>query len=365
MKKTNTYKMIGVFLFPMILSATCQETTKYEIATGSKVGTYFQIGKNLADYVAPDACISLKAINSNGSLDNVYKLVSPDYRKLKFAIVQNDVLQELQKKAKNGKGETKLNAQKLVKHLRVIKPLYDEEIHILTRKDSSIKNFGDLKGKTIFIGKPKSGTAMTSMLLYKELFGERLIKYKTDKALKSDKEGDFFRRALKQLSHKDVDAIIQVAGQPVKNLTKYVVKGSEKIIQLLPYDEKNSNHKPINSYYTADVYAENYHWISEDIPTLTTKAFLVTYNYENIGTTSKIKKFVKSLNEKLPTLQTNSSQKEGTPHPKWKQVSNECNPPLPGGWLYHPVVNEVCNESTVVRHPALCTADDKTLGLCN
>jgi len=34
----------------------------------------------------------------------------------------------------------------------VIKPLYNEEIHILTRKDSPIKSFSDLKGKKIFAG---------------------------------------------------------------------------------------------------------------------------------------------------------------------------------------------------------------------
>jgi len=364
MKRINKYSTLGILFFPVLLSAVCRETTTYEITTGSKTGTYFQIGKNLAQYVAPDACIDLKAINSNGSLDNVYKLISPKYPKLKFAIVQNDVLQELKRRASQGEEKSK----KLVNSLRVIKPLYNEEIHILTRKDTSIKNFGDLKGKKIFIGKPKSGTAMTSLLLYKELFGEKLKNYVTGTAEKNDKKGDFFKRTLMQLSHKKIDAIIQVAGQPVGNLTKYVAKGSEQIIQLLPYDEKNSNHNPISSYYTADIHEKNYHWINEDIPTLTTKAFLVTYNYKNRGTTSKLKKFVQSLNQKLPILQANSSKADSTPHPKWKQVPNECNPPLPGGWLYHPVVNEVCG-STVVPEPrptpiSVCTADDKILGLC-
>jgi len=354
MRRVKKVTTIGIIFFPIILFAVCKETTTYEITTGSKTGTYYQIGKNLAKYVAPDACIKLKVINSNGSIDNVKRLISPKYGQLKFAIVQNDVLQELKRIANEGTGKKQANAKKLVQHLRVIKPLYDEEIHILTKADSPIKNFGDLKGKKIAIGKPQSGTAMTSMLLYKELFGEKIEKY----------EAQPFDASLKGLVHGKIDAIIKVAGQPVTRLSKKMRKGAEKLIKLIPYDERNSNHNPITSYYTANIYAKNYHWLKEDIPTLTTKAFLVTYNYKNRGTTDKIKRFVESLNNNLPKLQENASKDDNTPHPKWKQVSTECNPPLPGGWQYHFVVNEVCGVTTIPTSMASCSEDDKILGLC-
>ena len=357
MKKINRYMVLGITLLPIVLQATCKETTTYEITTGSKTGTYFQIGKNLAKYVAPKACIKLNVINSNGSLDNVYKLISAKYPKLKFAIVQNDVLQELQRRAKQGEKKSK----KLVNSLRVIKPLYDEEIHILAKADSNISTFADLKGMRIAIGKPKSGTAMTSLLLYKELFGEKLTNYKAES----------FNDSLKKLTRGGIDAIIKVAGQPVSRLSKGMNKGAEKVIKLLSYDEKNSEHNPIESYYTTEIYAKNYHWLKEDMPSLSTKAFLVTYNYRNHGTTDKIKKFVKVLDSELPTLQKKSSTQSNTPHPKWKQVSTECNPSLAGGWKYHNVVNEVCGSNGVKNisqgketDSSSCSSEDKILGLC-
>jgi len=60
--------------------------------------------------------------------------------------------------AEEESGEIQYWADRLINNIVVIKPLYNEEIHILTRKDSPIKSFSDLKGKKIFAGKPKSGT---------------------------------------------------------------------------------------------------------------------------------------------------------------------------------------------------------------
>ena len=364
-KKIKTSSLWGVFFLPILLSATCHERVQYEISTGSTTGTYFEIGKNLAKYIAPDACIDLKVLSSNGSMDNINHLISVDYPNLKFAIVQNDVLQKLRKIAKEGKGKSQKNAQNLVNNLRVIRPLYNEEIYIITRRDSSINNFGDLEDKTIFIGEPNSGTAMTSRLLYKELFGKKLVKYKTAQPLKSDKKGDFFKRILKKLSHREIDAIIQVAGQPVKNLTEeYVPKASSKIIQLISYNEKNTKHKGIENYYITTIYAKNYPWLKENVSSLSTKAFLVTYKYKNSTTISKIKKFVEVLDKKLPILQREATKKDDTPHPKWKQVSNECNPPLRGGWLYHPVVKEACGNVPPPPPIEECTEDDEIMNLC-
>jgi len=355
MKSMKKITMFGALLLPISAMSVCQNQTTYEITTGSKTGTYIQIGNNLSKYVAPDACIKLDVLTSGGSLDNVYKLISPKYPRLKFAIVQNDVLQELERRAKNGEKKS----QKLFESLRVIKPLYSEEIHIIVRADSDINTFGDLKGKRIGISTAKSGTAMTSKLLYRELFNEDMknIKYNPYKVNLKD-----------LLREKSIEALVVVAGQPTSKFSKKMGKTADKQIKLISYDEKSAKHKPVESYYTADIYAKNYPWLHNDVSTLTTKAFLVTYNYKNKGTTSKIKKFVESLNNNLTHMQKDSSNAENTPHPKWKQVTNECNPPLPGGWKYHSVVNEVCgstiSSSSSQSQSIGCSDDDRVVGLC-
>ena len=44
---------------------------EYKIVTASARGTYIQIGRNLAEFVAPQADIALEALPSAGSAENV------------------------------------------------------------------------------------------------------------------------------------------------------------------------------------------------------------------------------------------------------------------------------------------------------
>ena len=54
--------------------------------------------------------------------------------------------------------------------------------------------------------------------------------------------------------------------------------------------------------------------LSEDIPGLAVKAFLVTYDYSRGSTVSTLRKFARSLCENFPTLQASG-------HPKWREVN--------------------------------------------
>jgi TRAP-type uncharacterized transport system substrate-binding protein len=217
-----------------------------------------------------------------------------------------------------------------------------------------MNTFGDLKEKKISIGKQKSGTAMTSYLLYKELFNENLQKAKTQP----------FNEALKELENGTIDAIIKVAGQPVERLSKNMSKNSAEYIKLLSYNEKNSLHKPIKNYYTADIKASNYKWVDSNIPTLSTMSYLITYNYTNGREQRYIKSFVKSLRNKLQNLKQEATKDSETPHLKWKEVPTKCTPILPGGWKYYRVVYDVCNNSSISEQET-CSKRDKDLGLCN
>ena len=346
MKKTLLY--LSLFL-TIEASAVCHGAkVTYDITTGGKDGTYYQIGLNLAKHIAPDACIKLNVLTSNGSLDNAFKLNSAN--NIKFAIVQHDVLQELKKLSKEGNEK----AKNLVKNLRVLMPLYSEEVHLIVNSTSQLSNFADLRNKTISIGEQKSGSAMTAYLLYSELFGEELKKSKTQS----------FNEALRDLESGDIDAIVKVAGQPVVRLNQKMTKDSAKYIKLLSYNEKNRGHSPIESYYTADIKADSYAWLSEDTPTLSTKSYLITYNYTNKREQGYIKKFVKSLYENLSTLKDEATSSLKTPHPKWKEVSEECDASLSGGWKYYNTGASLCRENGNLNTHGDCSKRDRALGLC-
>jgi len=277
---------VAGFALNPILAKECKKYTTYQIATGSTSGTYYKIGSDLAKYVAPEACINLEVIPTKGSVDNVYMLRDRKYPKVKFAIVQNDVLQELEKNAKNGDKR----ARDLVRNLRVIKPLYNEEIHIISRADSNINNFADLKGKRLSIGPMGSGTAMTSVLMYQELFGNE----------PKHTRFESFDNGLSSLSDGKVDAVIKVIGQPFKRLAN-LSQNVSQFIKLVEYDENSNRHNPAKSYYIATIKKDSYKWIDRDIKTLSTKSYLITFNYKKEDK-ARIKEFIKALNKKLNYL---------------------------------------------------------------
>ena len=105
---------------------------------------------------------------------------------------------------------------------------------------------------------------------------------------------------------------------------------SGRSIKLLRLDEKSP--EAINAtktYFPATIHSSSYpNWLSEDVPTLTVKAFLVTYNYSLPATQGFLDRFADSLCSNFDNLQAQG-------HPKWKQVKMEL-PALGKGWSYYP-----------------------------
>ena len=352
--KITRYSIIVLSFSIFSIANVCDRYITYDITTGSKSGTYYQIGLNLAKYVAPDACIKLNVLNSNGSLDNVFKL--NERNNIKFAIVQNDVLQKLKEMASHGNRR----ARRLVKNLRLLWPLYNEEIHILARAKSNLNTFSDLKGKRINIGRQKSGTAMTSFILYKEMFGSKL----PDNNIENSDINTALRHLIKS---KSIDAIIMVSGQPVKRLSQDMQAGAKSVIKLLSYDDNSKRHNRVTSYYKTFIKAKNYPWLDRDVKTLSTKSYLVTYNYQNEREREYIGRFIRVLKEKLPMLKSMASKDINTPHPKWKEVSTQCSSNLPGGWKYFSAVNYICNfkSNSFDNSSKNCDYESRVLGLCD
>src|SRR5437773_7579918 len=109
------------------------------MVTASARGTYIQIGRNLAELVAPEADIALEVLPSAGSAENVRRL---RYEAgVKFAIVQSDVYQAFLDQASAGNVE----ANNIIRPLRVIVPLYNEEIYFIVRADSDLNYIHEIQ----------------------------------------------------------------------------------------------------------------------------------------------------------------------------------------------------------------------------
>lgn len=341
---------------PAKLPCSCENYPRgYCIATGNKKFTYYKIGKSLAKYVAPDAGINLMPVEG-GSIINVKKM-RWQYG-MKFAIVQSDVLEYYKGKAKKGNK----HATDLISPLRVVLPLYKEEVHILVHADSDMEYFHDLKGKRIALGSANGGSAMTGIALYNYMFGEEIPPQNV--------YFSSFGQALRAVAiDKTADAWIMVVGQPATRFSQLKAE-AKQYLKLLKYDDSNHQDKRIlkGPYYKAMINKDSYKWLNEDVSSIAVKTFLITQKYTNSWTKKRIKNFTRSLCKNFDILQSKG-------HPKWKEVKLEYSK-LPGGWEYSDEVKEVfqtadCNlqagtshQPPIINNKRSCSMTEKILGLC-
>lgn len=324
---------------PRALSAIPAARAQYKIVTASKTGTYIEIGRDLAKWVADPAGIDLEVLESKGSAENVQRMrFEPG---VKLALVQSDVYQAFLDEAKAGNED----AGNIIRPLRLIMPLYDEEIYFVARADSPLNAIHEIKDKKISVGPIGSGTALTSRTLYQLMFGEPIPA--ANAQYLSNEE------ALARLTvDKSIDVAIIVAGQPAKLFSEMKPEARNYIKILKLDDAAPETARAKKTYFPATIRATSYaNWLTADIPTLTVKAYLVTYDYGLKSTVGYLDRFAESLCTNFDKLQAYG-------HPKWKQVRLEL-PALSQGWRYYAPM-ERRMRACMANHAALITpASDK------
>jgi uncharacterized protein len=337
---------LAAAVFTLVAAEGAGATTAYKIVTASERGTYIQIGRDLAKFVAPKAQIELEALPSAGSAENIHRLRYEDG--VKLALVQSDVYQAFINQGNAGDPI----ATAIIRPLRVIVPLYNEELYFIVRADSPLNFVHEIRDSKINVGPLRSGTAMTSTTLYRMMF-ERSV---------SDDRVSFLSNEdalVKLTGDKSIDVVVVVAGQPAKLLVDMKPE-ARALIKLLKFDADNAVSKAtLKTYFATTVKASNYpNLLSEDIPGLAVKAYLVTYDYNRTETQNRLGQFAKSLCQNFNQLQS-----EG--HPKWKEVALAM-PQLGQGWTYFaPTARELNRCAPKVAKPAkVCTTEQKILGLC-
>jgi uncharacterized protein len=331
-------------------AATTLASVEFKIVTASTRGTYIQIGRDLASFVAPQADIDLEALPSAGSAENVRRLrYEPG---VKFAIVQSDVYQAFLDMAAAGEAE----AGNLIRPLRVILPLYNEEIYFVVRADSDLNYIHEIRGARINAGELGSGTALTTATLYRLMFNEAIPDAKANFLSNED-------ALVKLITDKSIDVVAIIAGQPAKLLVDMKPE-VRQFIKLLKFDTDQASSKAaLKTYFAATVRASNYpNLLTEDLPGLAVKAFLVTYDYQLPQTRENLARFARSLCQNLPTLQNKG-------HPKWREVEIAL-PDLGRGWFYYPATTKelrscISAKAAAKSKPAkACTQYERILGLC-
>jgi TRAP transporter TAXI family solute receptor len=330
--------------------------TAYKIVTASERGTYIEIGRDLARFVAPAARVQLEALPSKGSADNVRRLRYD--AGVKLAIVQSDVYQAFLDHAKAGNAE----AAQLIEPLRVVLPLYDEEIYFVVRTDSALQYVHEIKDQRINIGPLQSGTAMSASTLYRLMFNEPM----PERLVQTQSNEDAL---IKLTTDKSVDVVVIVAGQPARLLADMKPE-AKKIVRLLKVDANApATQAALQTYVAATIRSASYpNWLEQDVNGLAVKAYLVTYNFNYRHTVADLERLARSLCNNFTTLQS-----EG--HPKWREVQL-ATPPLGKGWSYYRPMERVLR-SCAPRGPRTgrsspaeasssppCSQQERILGLC-
>jgi hypothetical protein len=283
---TNGFaRVLGASLaFLIVLAAATAFAADLGIITGSDKGTYYQFGLNLQT-LAKEKGLTLSVVTSKGSIENVMAVY--ERPGVQLGIVQSDVL------AFVGRVQSDPTLRRIAKKTKMVFPLYNEEVHILGRKE--VTNFDDLADRRVAIGREGSGTYLTARLLFNvsEVSPREMVPIDTDEALAELKAGR-------------IDAMFYVAGFPVKLLSEGVTEADG--LALVPITNKS-----ITEFYPrAEVPAGTYKWQPKAVDTVAVKSVLISFDFrkqdcETIG------RFAKSINDSIPWLQKNG-------HPKWKSV---------------------------------------------
>ncbi len=268
---------------------------------GQATATYYAFGRDMKAYMQ-NKQLTLDVRESEGSVDNIKRINNPS--KLTVGLVQSDVLGFLSRSHNN-------QSKQIVSHLRVLFPLYHEEVHVLARRE--IEDFRELQGKKVAVGEEGSGHMLTAVNLFAM---EQIVPSDIKKI--SPEEG------VVEVLKGDLDAVIFVGGKPVKifknmeDLTKPEYQKFSLLLQNVHFLPLN-NAKFYQEYEPAEITPRDYSFVKSTVPTISVQAVLVSYDAESSKSKAEKRRcdqlriFAKALRGALPELRASG-------HPKWQEV---------------------------------------------
>ena len=153
MVRTRPAKILVSLIALMLLaSPSAMAADRLSVATGGTGGVYYPYGGALANVLSENLeDTEVTAEVTSASVDNMYLIDSHD---ADLAFVLSDTAFDAAQG--NDPFEAPINAQALV-------TLYDNYTQIVAKDDGSINSVADLKGKTVSVGSPGSGTEVIAL----------------------------------------------------------------------------------------------------------------------------------------------------------------------------------------------------------
>ena len=278
MKRTPRL-LIGLALLALSVSSLANTIT-VKLLTANEMGTYHQMGKDIQSLLSPEG-INVTLIPSLGSLTNVFTIAAnPD---IHLAFTQTDVL----------------NSPLVHNQLKVLFPLYKEEVHLLAK--DNIKQVIDLQGKKVSLGVGGSGTFSIATALLD------VLKIQTEQVHMQEEQ------ALAALRKGEIDAMFYVIGYPAKLFAEQVTPEDKLHLVSIKVGADNK------TFVSSVIPAQSYGWQKEAVETVAVTASLVTHAYEATDPRCElVGRVAKEIYSKLDVLKKNG-------HDKWDKVTFDLN----------------------------------------
>ncbi len=294
MKRRTILVGAALLLTTSMQTSLSAERVFFGIATGGTGGTYYPLGGMLAQLISNQVDLNGKKLSAtaetgNASVANAKLLGKGD---IESAFVAADILDA----AYHGRGQFD---GKAVKNIRALGSLYPETVQLVTRADSNIKQFADLKGQSVSSGSPGSGQW--------QLLGDLL---KANGMSREDIKEDHssFSQSVEKLKDGNLTASLITAGTPTSSVTELANghavaivplagENIDKLLKVQPYYAKFS--LPANTYKGQD----------SAVDTLAVRAIWATHDDLPDDIAYAV---VKALYENTETL--------GKVHPKGKEI---------------------------------------------
>ncbi|MDF2765676.1 MAG: aldolase [Rhodospirillales bacterium] len=303
--------LLFALLIAALLPARSAPAQDYEtsIVTGGASGTYIQIGRDIAK-IGSECGRNLKVQESAGSLENI--LAVRDRPLTQLGIAQSDVLEYV----RTFQADDPVLAR-AAKGVRIMFPLYDEEIHVLAKRD--IADLAGLAGKRVSTGVEGSGNSLTASLLLD------LAKVEPAERVKLSPKD-----SLAALLAGEIDAFFYVVGAPAALFAEAEIDAQK--FHLLPLKDP-----VLQALYTPTrLAAQTYQFQQEPVEVVAVKAVLVTFNFVpsrnpyQASACRTVAEFSHLILSRLDALKESG-------HPKWKEVDLTA---LPPGWTVSDCVLE-------------------------
>jgi uncharacterized protein len=229
------------------------------VLTGGTSGVYYPLGVALANVIGkamPQVKTSVQA--TKASVENL-NLLQAGRGEIAFTL--GDSLSDA------WKGNEEAGFKTPLKKLRGIAAIYPNYIQIVARADSGIKTLADLKGKSVSVGAPKSGTELNARVI----FSAAGLSYKDF----SKVEYLPFGESVELMKNRQIDVTLQSAGLGVSAL-RDLASSVDIIVVAIPPDIIKKTNDP--AYLPAIIPANTYRGQTTDVPAAAVQNYLVTYD---------------------------------------------------------------------------------------